>query len=56
MLRCQLKNVSLENCHCTKEIGLGGVANKNIKTAVVALTHLFLLSSVMAAEDLMGLN
>ena len=55
MLKYQLKNVSLKTAIVQKKY-VWGVANYNIKTALIGLTHLFLLSSVMAAEDLMGLN
>ena len=56
MLKYHLKNVSLKTAIVQKKYVWGGVANYNIKTALIGLTHLFLLSSVMAAEDLLGLN
>ena len=56
MLKYQLKSVSMKTAIVQKKLSLGGVANININTALVALTHHFLPSSVIANEDLMGLN
>ena len=37
-------------------LGGGGVSHENINTAQIGLTHLFLLNSVIAPVDLIGLN
>ena len=37
-------------------LGGRGVAHENINTVQIRLTHLFLLNSVMAPVDLIGLN
>ena len=51
-----IKNCFLHNWKETKEITFEGVAHKNIKTVQIGLTHLFLLSSFIASDDLIGLN
>ena len=48
------KNGFIHNWNQTKKVGLA--KHQNITTAQIGLTHLFLLSSVIASEDLMGLN
>ena len=45
----------IHNWKQTKKVGLWG-GTSNITTVQIGLTHLFLLRSVIASVDLMGLN
>ena len=55
MLKLQLKIVWFITATVQSENRFA-TGKSNIKTALKGLTHLFLLSSFMATEDLMGLN